>query len=281
VSVAVVTDSTSDMPKDVAQELGITVLPLYVHFGAETFLDSVDLTGGEFYNKLVLDGAPPKTSAPNVNDFVTLYTDLCKNTREIISLHIGSKMSGTYNMSATAAKEVQSDCHVEVIDSQSAAMGLGLLAIEAAKAARQGMALDQLTDMVHKLIPKLHLLITCDTVKYLVRGGHANKTLKILLASAMKINPLIEIKDQILPFGKVRGRAKAMDALCDYVASFPTPRSLGVEYATDAEDAKLLAARLEKMFPGVPIYTSVLGAVVGGHIGPRGLTVSSLERDID
>jgi DegV family protein with EDD domain len=280
-TVAVVTDSTSDIPMNVAEELGITIVPLYVQFGKESYRDSVDLTGGEFYHKLVHDADYPKTSTPNINDFVTVYNDLAKRTKEIISIHIGPKISGTYNMAVAAAKEVKVDCRIEVIDSQTTIMALGLLVIEAAKAAKEGMGLSQLTDLVHKLIPKAHVLITCDTVKYLVRGGHASKTVRIFLASALRINPLIEIREQIIPFGKVRGRAKATDALCEYVSSFPRPRSLAVEYATDAEQAKSLAGRLADMFPGIPIYTSIVGAVVGAHLGPHALAVSTLEGGMD
>jgi len=280
-AVAVVTDSTSDIPVNVADELGITVVPLHVQFGKESYRDSVDLTGSEFYHKLVHDADYPKTSTPNINDFVTVYNDLGKENREIISIHIGPKISGTYNMAVAAANEVKGDCRIEVIDSQTTLMALGLLVMEAAKAAEEGMGLSQLTDLVHKLIPKAHTLVTCDTVKYLVRGGHASKTVKVLLASALGINPLIEIKEQIIPFGKVRGRAKAMDALCKYVSNFPHPRGLAVEYATDAEEAKSLAGRLADMFPGIPIYTSIVGAVVGAHLGPHALAVSTLEGDID
>ena len=280
-AVKVVTDSTSDIPVNVAEELGIMVVPLYVQFGKESYRDSVDLTGGEFYHKLVHDADYPKTSAPNINDFVTVYNELAKKTKEIISIHIGPKISGTYNMAAAAAKEVEADCRIELIDSQTTVMALGMLVIEAAKAAKEGMELGQLIDMVRKLIPKVHVLITCDTVKYLVRGGHASKTVKVLLASALRINPLIEIKDQITPFGKVRGRAKAIDALCEYVSSFPRPRSLAVEYATDAEEAKSLAGRLESTFLGVPVYMSIVGAVVGAHLGPHILAVSTLEGDAD
>jgi DegV family protein with EDD domain len=275
-AVAVVTDSTSDIPSEVAEELGITIVPLYVQFGKESYRDSVDLTGGEFYHKLVHDADYPKTSTPNINDFATIYNELAKKTKEIISIHIGPKISATYNMAVAAAKEIEADCRIELVDSQTTIMALGLLVIEAAKATKEGMDLSQLTNMVRKLIPKAHVLVTCDTIKYLVRGGHASKT-QALLASTLRINPLIEIKEEVLPFGRVIGRARAIDALCKYVSSFPRPRSLAVEYATDAEDAKSLAACLGEMFPGVPIYTSVVGAVVGAHLGPHGLAVAILE----
>jgi len=276
-TVAVVTDSTADIPSKVVDELGITVIPLYVQFGKKSYRDSVDLTGAEFYHKLVHDADYPKTSTPNINDFVTTYNELATKTNEIISIHLGSKISATYNMAVAATKEVEADCRIELVDSQTTIMALGLLVIEAAKAAKEGMNLSQLSDMVHKLVPKAHVLVTCDTIKYLVRGAHASKT-QALLASALGINPLIQIKEEVLPFGRVRGRAKAIDALCKYAKSFSPPRGLAVEYATDAEEAKSLVGRLADMFPGIPTYTSVVGAVVGAHLGPHGLAVSILEQ---
>ena len=102
-----------------------------------------------------------------VNDFLTIYSELANKTNEIICILLSSKLSGTYSIGVTAAKEVKSDCHIEVIDSQTSATGLGLLVIEAAKAAKEGMNLSQLSDMIHRLIPKTHVIVTCDTVKYL------------------------------------------------------------------------------------------------------------------
>ena len=275
-TVAVVTDSTSDIPIEVAEELGITIIPLYVQFGKESYRDNIDLTKGEFYDRLVHDADYPKTSTPNINDFVTTYTELAKKTKEILSIHISAGISGTYNIAVPAAREVEAVCHIELVDSQSTIMGLGLLAIEAAKAAKEGMGLSQLTDMVRNLVPKTHVIITFDTIKYLYRGGHASKT-QVLLASALRMNPLVEIKNELLPYGRAVGRKRAVNSLCKYASQFK-PRSLAVEHYLDADDAKSLVGRLEQMFPEVPIYTSIVGAVVGAHVGPHALDMAILEK---
>ena len=276
-TVAVVTDSTSDIPPEVAKELGITITPLYVQFGKESYRDdNVDISKDEFYNRLMHDADYPKTSTPNLNDFITTYTELAKKTKEILSIHISSGISGTYNIAVPAAREVEADCHIELVDSQSTIIGLGLLVIEAAKAAKEGMGLSQLSDMVRSLVPKTHVLITFDTIKYLYRGGHASKT-QALLGGALRMNPLVEIKGELLPYGRVVGRKRAINALCKYASQFSNPRSLGVEHYLDADDAKLVVERLEQMFPGVTIYTSTVGAVVGAHTGPHALDVAILE----
>ena len=276
-TVAVVTDSTSDIPLELAEELGITIIPLYVQFGRESYRDNIDLTKGEFYHRLVHDADYPKTSTPNINDFVTAYTELAKKTNEIISIHIGPKISATYNMAVAAVREVEADCRIELVDSRSTIMGLGLLAIEAAKAAKEGLGLSQLADMVRQLVPKTHVLVTFDTIKYLYRGGHASKT-QVLLGSALRMNPLVEVKNELLPYGRAVGRARAINALCKYASQFSNPRSLAVEHYLDAEDAKSLVERLEQMFPGAPIYTSIVGAVVGAHTGPHVLGVAIVEK---
>ncbi len=274
-TVAVVTDSISDLPSDVAEKLGISVILFHVQMGKESYLDNADLNMVEFFRRLDSEDYP-KTSMPNLAEFITVYSDLAKKTNEIISIHISSGIDATCNTAMAAAREVE-NCHIEVIESQTTLMGAGLIAIEAAEAAKQGMELSQLTDMVRKLVPKSHTLLTCASAKYLVRGGHASQTLKAFLGSALRIKPLIEIKGQILPFGKAIGHARAINALYKYATSFPHPRSLAVDYATDAEEAKSVAERLGEMFPGVPIYTSVISPVVGAHTGPGTLAVSMLE----
>lgn len=274
-TVAVVTDSVSDVPPDVAEKLGITVVPFHVQIGKESYLDSADLNMGEFYHRL--DSADyPKTSMPNVTEFITVYSDLAKKTNEILSIHISSGIDATCNMAMAAASEIE-NCHIEVVDSQITLMGAGLLAIEAAKKAKEGMGLSRLADMIRKLVPQSHVLLACDSAKYLVRGGHASQTLKALLGLALRVKPLIEIKGGISPFGKAIGRARAIEGLCKYASSFSHPRSLAVDYGTDAEEAKSLAERLGDMFPGVPVYIARIGPVVAAHTGPGTLVVSILE----
>jgi len=272
--VAVVTDSVSGVPPDVAKELGITIIPFHVQMGKQSYLDDADLDMGEFYRRMD-DADYPKTSMPNLGEFITVYSELAQKTNEILSIHISRGIDSTCDVARAAVSEVE-NCHIEVIDSQGTLLATGLQAIEAAKAAKEGMNLSQLADMTRKLIPRTHILLTCDTVKYLVRGGHGTKT-QAILVSALRIKPLIEIKGEILPFGKVIGRARAIDALCKYAGNFSHPRSLGVDYATDAEEAESLKKNLEQMFPEVPIYMSSFSPVVGAHLGPGALGVAILE----
>jgi DegV family protein with EDD domain len=275
-AVAVVTDSTAGIPSQVLDELEITEIPLYVQFGKKSYRDGIDLSAAEFYDRLVHGPDYPKTSTPNIGDFISTYSEVAKKSKEIISIHLGSKISGTYNVAVAAAKEVEADCRIELVDCNTTIMAQGLLVIEAAKAAKDGTGLSQLTNMVHELIPKAHVIVTFDTIKYLHLGGHATGT-QAFLGAALRVNPLVEIEEVVKPFGKAIGRRRAIDALCKYAKSFSPPRSLAVQYCTDAEEGKSLAQRLEGIFPGVPMYRSVLGPVAGTHAGPHGLAVSILE----
>ncbi len=275
-AVAVVTYSTADIPSEVAKELEITVIPAYVQIGKESY-SAHELDKVEFYRKLE-DGYIPKASMPNLNDFVTLYSNLAQKTNEILYISVGDWYGGSHAMAVTAAKEMRetgAECHIEVIDSKSAIMGLGLLVIEAAKAAKEGMGLSRLVEMVGRLIPKVHVLCTFDTLKYLQRLGYIGKA-KELLGSALRVNPLIELKEEVLPYGRARGRAKAVDALAEYASSF-RPRGLAVEYGKDPGDAKSLLERLGQMFPRVPTYTSMVSPEIAAFAGPHILSVSVLE----
>jgi len=276
-TVAVVTDSTADIPSEVVDELDITVIPLYVQFGKESYRDGVDLSAAEFYHKLVHGPDYPKTSTPNIGDFVSTYNEVAKKSKEIISIHLGSKISATYNVAVAGVRVVEADWRIELIDSNTTLMAQGLLVIEAAKAAKDGMGLSQLTDMVHELIPKVHVIVTFDTIKYLHLGGHATGT-QAFLGAALRVNPLVEIEEVIKPFGRAIGRRRAVDALCKYAKSFSPARSLAVQHCTDVEEGDSLAERVGGMFPGVPLYRSVLGPVAGTHSGPHGLAVSILEQ---
>jgi DegV family protein with EDD domain len=273
-TVAVVTDSVSGVPPDVAKELDIIVIPFHVQIGKQSYLDNADLDMAEFYRRMD-DADYPKTSMPNLSEFINLYSELAQKTNEILSIHISSGIDSTCNVVRAAVSEIE-NCHIEVIDSQQTTISTGLQAIEAAKAAKEGMNLSQLADVARKLVPRTHILLTCDTIKYLVRGGHASKT-QALLVSTLRIKPLIEIKGEILPFGKAIGRASAINAMCKYAGNFSHPRSLGVDYATDVEEGESLKRRLEQMFPEVPIYISSFSPVLGAHLGPGGLGVAILE----
>ena len=170
-TVKIVTDSLSDITDDMARELGITVVPLYVRFGKEVYRDRVEMTTDEFYHRLVHGTAFPTTTQPPPGDFIDVYKKLAKETDEILVIVVSSKLSGTYQSALQAKSLIEGKCRIEVIDSLTVAMGFGLIVIKAAEAAKAGANLDELADLVHKALPRSHLIVYFDTLKYLAKGG--------------------------------------------------------------------------------------------------------------
>lgn len=273
-TVKVVTDSTSDIPAEVAQELGITVVPLYVHFGKETYQDGVDLSADEFYHKLVTEPELPKTSAPPAGAFIETYEKLAAETDEIVSIHISTKLSATYNSALLGKDGMKVSCRVEVIDSLSATIGLGLIVIAAAKAALAGANLDEITAMVAQTVPMIHCIAIVDTLDYLYKGGRIGKA-QALLGSALNIKPVLVIQDgEVYPLGRVRGRSKALARLCELASKFHNIKEMAVAHVTTPDELGVLAERLAPLFPQGKIYKSRCGSTIGTYLGPGCLTIA-------
>ena len=278
-AVKVVTDSTSDIPTQVAQELGITVVPLYIHFGDEVHRDGVDISAAEFYDRLVKEPRLPKTSAPSSGTFTETYQNLATQTDEVISIHISSKLSATYNSALVGKEGMEADCRVEVVDSLSASMGLGLVVIAAAKAALAGADLDQVIAIVARDIPHTHYFGMVDTLEYLHKGGRIGKA-QALLGSVLNVKPLIEVRDgEVYPLERARGQAKALARLCEQVQKFPRVKEMAIAHTTTPEDLDRLSARLVTSFPKDRIYRSQCGATIGTYVGPGTLTVGLIEEE--
>jgi DegV family protein with EDD domain len=275
--VKVFTDSVSDLPNDVANEMGITIVPLYVHFGSEAYKDGVDLSAEEFYHKLEASSTLPTTSAPSPGLFAEFFDKLAEETDEIIGVLVAKKLSATYTAALQGIELMNRKCRVELVDSTLAIMGEGLLVIEAAKRARDGATLKELVDMISRTVSRTHVRVTLDTLRYLAMGGRIGKA-QALLGSMLKMNPIIGVKNgDVLPFAKVRSREKANEWLYKFTANFSKVEALAIEYGTSLGEAKALADRIASIWPNVPIYMSRVSPVVGTHTGPGVLSVSVLE----
>ncbi|MDO8567567.1 MAG: DegV family protein [Dehalococcoidales bacterium] len=276
-SVKIVTDSLSDITSDIAEKLGITVVPVYVRFGEECFRDRVEMTTEEFYQRLVRSQVMPTTTQPPPNDFFEVYQKLAKETDEILVVTLSNKLSGTYQSAVQARKMMGGKTRIEVIDSMTVVMGLGLIVIAAAKAAQSGAKLSELADLVRGASPRSHAIMLLDTLKYLAKGGRIGKA-QGLLGSMLSIKPILTIRDgEVHPLTRVRSRAAGMDYLYDVVAGFPKVEELAVEHANTPEEADKLIERLGSLYPKANIYKSTVSPVIGTYVGPRVLCVSVLE----
>ena len=275
-SVKIVTDSVADISPEMAGELGITVVPLNVVFGNEIYRDGVDLTTDDFYRKLAENKILPTTSTPPLQTFIEVYEKLAEESEEILVITISRKLSATGESALKAVESVQKKCRIEIIPSQWAMMGEGLLVIAAAKAANDGKNIDELIHLTNQNISRVSMRIAFDTLEYLKRGGRIGKA-KALLGSMLKVNPILGIKDgEVFPFGQERSRNKAMQNLYNFVTSYSRIEGLAVEDATTPDEADEFMARIRGVFPEVPIYRSKVSPVIGTNVGPRVIGVSVL-----
>jgi len=272
--VKVVTDSVADLPPGVVQELGITVIPLNVRFGEKVYRDGIDLTAEQFYRELTSSKVFPVTSVPSPATFATAYEKLAGETDEILVIMLSSTLSATYEVAVQSIGLMKHKCRVEVIDSGFAVMAQGFLVIHAARAAAAGATMDELIDIVRSNIPRVDLRAAFDTLEYLRRGGRIGAA-QALLGAALKINPIITMKNGLVePVARTRSRARAIEQLYKFVASYKKIEELAVEEAACPEDAGALTDRLGGLFPKERIYRTKTTPVIGAHTGPGLLLVA-------
>ncbi len=274
--VKIVTDSVSDLPPQVAQELGITIVPLNVRFSTEVYRDGVDLTAEQFYDRLAHSKILPVTSVPSPGTFAETYDKLAEETNEILVITLTSKLSATHEVALQSIGLMRKKCRVEVVDSQCAVMAQGFIAMAAARAAQAGASFDEVLAVTHRSIPRVDMRAAFDTLEYLQRGGRIGKA-QAFLGSMLKVNPIIGLKDgEVFPFGRERSRAKAIDHLYNFATSFSHIEELAIEYASALDEAEMLIERLGSKFPKERIYRSRAGPVIGTHTGPSLLIVTVL-----
>ena len=277
-NVAVVTDSIADLPPEVAEEFGITVVPIVVRFGDALYRDGLDLSPDEFYQRLRGSKALPATSVPAPAAFADVYDKLAEKASEIVTISVTARLSGTYQVALQAVGLMKKRCRVEVLDSQWAVMAQGFTAIAAAKAARAGAGIDAVLDAARHAMRRVDMRAAFDTLEYLERGGRIGKA-QAFLGSLLKVNPIIGLKDgEVYPVGRERSRTKAIDRLYDFATSFGKVEGLAVEYAADSDEANKLVERLRSEHPQVPIYLSRTSPAIGTHTGP-GLIVVTVMGD--
>jgi len=275
--VKLVTDSASDIPAEVAKDLEITVVPLHIQFGNETYRDRVDLSPEEFYHRLERSSVLPSTAAPSPGTFAEVFDGLAAKYSQIVGVFVSRKLSATYDAALQGIKLMKRKCQVEVVDSTLGIMGEGLLVMEAAKKAMSGASLNELINLMSETIPRIHVRVTLDTLEYLARGGRIGKV-QALLGSMLKMNPILGIKDGVaFPSARVRSRAKATEWLFEFASKFSKVKALAVECGTNMNEAKVFAARMASVFPKASIYMSNVSPVVGTHTGPNLLSLTILE----
>ncbi len=276
--IKIVTDSTADIPLSLAHELGIEIVPVHVHIGEQTYRAGLDITNEQFYQQVQEGRHKVSTSAPPPVAFEQLYRRLAPEYDYVFSVHVSSRLSSVYHTAQQArARLPASATRIEIIDSKLVSMGLGLVAIHAAKAVREGMEPDDVAHLINRLTQLCHVVFFVDTIDYLEQSGRLSLATAVL-GSMQRIKPLMLIDEgEIVPYERTRTRAKAIEGLFTFVEDFPHVEEVIALYATTPEDVEKLMEKVDPIFPRDQVQTMAFGPSIGAHLGPGAMGVAVFE----
>ncbi|WP_047151601.1 DegV family protein [Aneurinibacillus tyrosinisolvens] len=276
----IVTDSTADIPKELAQELNIDVVPLKVNIEDKTYLDGITLTTDEFYEKLQRVQKLPTTSQPSPIDFTDTYERIAAEGEdiEIISIHLSGALSGTYQTATIARDMVEDKVKVHVVNSRTASYALGAIVVAVARAAKEGKSLQQCLDLAQRISATRKEFFVMDTLMYLQKGGRIGKA-SAVLGSLLNVKPILTFDEtgEVTPVEKIRGKKKAVSRiveLCkEYAGSAPVVAA--VIHTTTEDEALVLKEQVENEFTlAQDVLVTQLGPVIGTYGGPGLLAVT-------
>jgi len=276
--VKVITDSTADIPAELIQELDISVVPLKVHLQGQTYLDRVDIQPEEFYQKLQEADELASTSQPSPIDFVETYRAAAKDGGvDLLSIHLSSALSGTFQSALLAKSMVEDEFKITVIDSKKASYPIGMIVVEAARAAKEGKSLDECVSLVNRMIEDMGVYFMVDTLEYLQKGGRIGKA-SALVGSLLNIKPILSFNEhgEVCPVDKVRGKSRAEARVMELVREKAGDKGLqkaAICHANRREEAEKWAERLRTEFAVEDLVITDVGPVVGTHVGPGTIAV--------
>ena len=268
--IKIVTDSTCEGPADVMRLPSLTVVPLSVVFGREALKDEVEITREQFWERLPKADPLPTTSQGSPADFLEPFERLTDAGDEIVAVILSSKLSGTHD-SAVQAKANLPGRPIDVVDSYSVSVGLGLMVQEAAKMAAAGATRAQIVAQMLQMRDEIRITFALDTLEYLQRGGRIGKA-QALVGGLLNFKPLLGIQGgEVMPVGRARSRRKALDTMLEMLAHEVKARGpqvrLAITQAGVPDEAAQVAQALSKEFRTPHVFTCILGPVVGVHVG--------------
>jgi DegV family protein with EDD domain len=268
--IKIVTDSSAHLPAEDYARWDITVVPLKVIFGEQTYREGIDLSNGDFYRLLRESRELPTTTQPSAGEFLEVYRRLTDAGHSIISIHLSSKLSGTYS-SAAAARDLLPDRDITVVDTPWISHALGMLAREAARAAQAGQSKDEILALIHQLSEKLNIIFVVDTLEYLQKGGRIGGA-QALVGTLLKIKPILQLENgRIEPLDKVRTKQAAVRRLIEVMDERVNHNygvHVGILHGEAPEEARALEAEVRRRFKIDELYLAEVGPVVGTHTGP-------------
>jgi DegV family protein with EDD domain len=279
--VALVTDTTTYLPRSLIERWQIEEVALYVGWEGDLRLESDYVDLDAFYEKLHSSPRLPTTSQPSVGDFIARYQPLLESNRDVLSIHLAEGLSGTCESAREAARLLAESGHarrVHVIDAETGAGGLGCLVVAAACALEEGATLETASEVVAKTRESLDIWFCLDTLEYLRRGGRIGAA-QAVLGSALKVKPILTFGTEIAPVGRVRTHRRALERMSSYLSELRDRGATDwiVQHAQSADDAERLVDEGCEIFGTQPLFCTQVGPVLGAHLG-AGLLVGGMTR---
>lgn len=276
--VALVTDSTASIPDELLRGNNITVIPLQVNWGEQTYLDGIDIQPGEFYERLKTASVMPFTSQPSPDAFKQVYSRLIEQDFDVLTVIISEKLSGTYN-SAVQAKQMLPGANIEIVDSEATSMMLGFQVLAAAECSRAGGTLKECKAVAEHARSNTGAFFVVNTLEFLRRGGRISHA-AALIGTALNVKPILHLSEgRIQPLERVRTMSKAIDRLQDLVAerlNGKTPIRIATVHGAAPREAQNILDSMRSRYPVSSISMKVLtdvGPVIGTHTGPGALGI--------
>ncbi len=271
--IKIVVDSTADLSPEIAADLDIGVVPCLIQFGKRTFRDGVDMSRAEFYARMETDPHFPATATPAPGVFAETYRRLADKADAIVSIHLSANYSGIYGAARLGAEEVAGSQRVVAVDSGQVCLGMGLMAITAARAARAGASLEEILDLLEDLKPRTHLFALLDSLDNVSRGGRINPLIA-RVGNVLRIKPILHIyRGQILLHDRPRSWEHAQQHLAASVRALAPFKCVALIHTQRPEAAAALGEMLADLLPS-QTYTLEAGVTIGAHAGKRAVGVA-------
>jgi DegV family protein with EDD domain len=272
----IITDSTADLPKELALKFDLEIVPLTIHLGDKSWKDYYDVEPDEYYELLKKSSAFPTTSQPTPQDFVNAYTPFVEKGEPVLSIHLSSRLSGTFQ-SALLARSQFPEARIEVVDSVQASFALSMIILICAEKAKQGASLESVADFARQIGEQTETYFSVDSLEYLHRGGRIGKA-QAFLGTLMKIKPLLKlVKGEVQPVEKIRTRDRLLNRFVEMVEQAVQDSSRLLLAVAESDNGEVMSALLERLekIPGVSmVFRGKIGGVITSHVGPGALGVA-------
>lgn len=268
----IITDSSCDLSKEILDENNIIVVPLNIEIDGKNYIDGVDLTHEEFYKKMITARVLPKTSQPSPQNFLDAFKEAAKKTGETLCIHLSSKLSGTVN-GAMMAKEMVNK-NIEVFDSLSGSIGLGMQILKARELIKQGLNLEKVVEKLKDYRDNMKIIVYLETLENAVKGGRVTRV-KGMVADLLNLKAILHVDEGYVRILKtIRGKKRAVKFMLDYMAEKNTDfkdKIVGIAHCDCIEDALMLREKIIKRFNPSQVFIATIGPVIGTHSGRGGL----------